>query len=194
MSFCGTIGSIVQIGNSLTLLHIYFCLIHKTLLNLYCFTSVFSFQHRLTSLCHNLLILNFQLDISLALHVQWTTQSFPLISLTGSDYFVEKLNSDCEPVHSSLIKQLNVFISSLKQEVPVWHGIHHSPSSHSSSFLFSMFQYRWHIVGFSNDLPCNHPQLPSLPSNHAAVTTVVTTAKVMPVFPFQKFSKFIKTF
>ena len=100
MSFCSTMGSIVPIGNNLTLLHIHVCLIHKTLLNSHCFTSVSSFQHRLMSLHHNSLILSFQLDFSLALHVQWTTQvenwPFPLISPTGSAYFVEKLNSDWE--------------------------------------------------------------------------------------------------
>ena len=74
MSFCGTIGSIVLIGNKLTLLYIYVCLIHKTLFNSHCFSSVISFQHRLTSLHHNSLILKFQLDISSVLHVQWTTQ------------------------------------------------------------------------------------------------------------------------
>ena len=52
------------------------------------------------SLHHNSLILNFQLVFSLALHMQWATHvencPFPLIFLTGSAYFVKKLNSDWE--------------------------------------------------------------------------------------------------
>ena len=38
------------------ILYIYVPLIHKTLLNLQCFASVLSFQHRAMRLCHNLLI------------------------------------------------------------------------------------------------------------------------------------------
>ena len=52
------------------------------------------------SLHHNLLVLNFQLDISHVLHMQGTTQvencSFSLITPTGSTYFVKKLNINCE--------------------------------------------------------------------------------------------------
>ena len=48
----------------------------------------------------NSLVLNFQLEISHVLHMQRTTQiencSFSLITLTGSAYFVKKLNNNCE--------------------------------------------------------------------------------------------------
>ena len=64
----------MPIGNNLKLLYIFVCLIHKTLLNLHCFTSVFSFHHRSMSSHHNSVILSFQLNFSLALHMQWTTQ------------------------------------------------------------------------------------------------------------------------
>ena len=60
----------MPIVNNFSLGYIGVCLIYKTLLNLHCFTSVFSFQCRSTSLHCNLLILNFQLDISHVLHVQ----------------------------------------------------------------------------------------------------------------------------
>ena len=85
---------------NLTLLYIYVCLFHKTLLNSKCFTSVLLFQHRSMRLHHNSLIFNFQLDIAHVLHLQGTTQvenlSFPLILLTGPAYFVEKSNINCE--------------------------------------------------------------------------------------------------
>ena len=49
---------------------------------------------------HNLLIWNFQLDMSHVLHMQGTTQvenpPIPLILSTGSAYFVEKSNINCE--------------------------------------------------------------------------------------------------
>ena len=49
---------------------------------------------------NNSLIFNFQLDTSGVLHMQGTTQvgnwSIPLILLTDSTYFVEKLNINCE--------------------------------------------------------------------------------------------------
>ena len=51
-------------------------------------------------LCHNSLILDFQLDTSCVLHMQGTTQvenwSFPLILLTDPTYFGEKLNINCD--------------------------------------------------------------------------------------------------
>ena len=51
-------------------------------------------------LCHNSLILDFQLDISCVLHMQGATHienwSFPLILPTGFAYCVEKFNINCE--------------------------------------------------------------------------------------------------